>query len=49
MTRMLDILEDFLEYLGYRFERIDGNVSGPERQHSIDRFNGELASLCLTT
>lgn len=41
MTRMLDILEDFLEYLGYRFERIDGTVTGPERQQSIDRFNGE--------
>lgn len=40
MTRMLDILEDFLEYLGYHFERIDGNVTGPERQQSIDRFNG---------
>lgn len=39
MTRMLDILEDFLEYLGYKFERIDGNVTGPERQQSIDRFN----------
>ena len=36
---MLDILEDFLEYLGYQFERIDGNVTGPERQQAIDRFN----------
>ena len=42
MTRMLDILEDFLEYLGYHFERIDGNVTGPERQQSIDRFNGQF-------
>ena len=39
MTRMLDILEDFLEHLGLKFERIDGNVTGPERQQSIDRFN----------
>jgi len=39
MTRMLDILEDFLEYLGYQFERIDGSVTGLERQQSIDRFN----------
>lgn len=36
---MLDILEDFLEYFGYKFERIDGSVTGPERQQSIDRFN----------
>ncbi len=39
MTRMLDIMEDFLEHLSYKFERIDGNVTGPERQQSIDRFN----------
>ncbi|CAI8044826.1 Chromodomain-helicase-DNA-binding protein 5, partial [Geodia barretti] len=44
MTRMLDILEDFLEYLGYHFERIDGNVTGPERQQSIDRFNAPGAT-----
>ena len=39
MTRMLDILEDFLEYLGMGFERIDGNITGTERQRCIDRFN----------
>ena len=31
-----------MDYLGYRFERIDGSVTGPERQQAIDRFNGEL-------
>ena len=36
---MLDILEDFLEYLGHKYERIDGSVTGSERQQSIDRFN----------
>jgi len=36
---MLDILEDFLEFLGLGFERIDGNITGTERQRSIDRFN----------
>ena len=40
MTKMLDILEDFLEYLGYKYERIDGSVTGSERQMCIDRFNG---------
>ena len=40
---MLDILEDFLEHLGLKFERIDGNVTGPERQRSIDRFNSPKA------
>jgi len=40
MTRMLDILEDFLEYEGYRYERIDGSITGSLRQDAIDRFNG---------
>ncbi|CAF1121099.1 unnamed protein product [Adineta ricciae] len=39
MTRMLDILEDFLEYLGYKYERMDGKTGGSERQDAIDRFN----------
>lgn len=39
MTKMLDILEDFLEYDGYRYERIDGGITGSLRQESIDRFN----------
>ena len=39
MTRMLDILEDFLEYLGYKYERMDGKTAGPDRQDAIDRFN----------
>ena len=40
MTKMLDILEDFLEHLGYQYERIDGSITGSDRQQSIDRFNG---------
>ena len=43
MTRMLDILEDFLEYEGYRYERIDGSITGSVRQEAIDRFNGACA------
>uniref|UniRef100_A0A0R3XCK4 Helicase C-terminal domain-containing protein n=1 Tax=Hydatigena taeniaeformis TaxID=6205 RepID=A0A0R3XCK4_HYDTA len=39
MTKMLDLLEDFLEAEGYKFERIDGNVTGQQRQDAIDRFN----------
>jgi len=39
MTRMLDILEDFLEYMGYKYERMDGKTSGTDRQDAIDRFN----------
>ncbi|XP_020717764.1 chromodomain-helicase-DNA-binding protein Mi-2 homolog isoform X2 [Ceratitis capitata] len=39
MTKMLDILEDFLEGEGYKYERIDGGITGNLRQEAIDRFN----------
>ncbi|XP_064165077.1 chromodomain-helicase-DNA-binding protein 4 isoform X5 [Anguilla rostrata] len=39
MTKMLDLLEDFLENEGYKYERIDGSVTGSMRQEAIDRFN----------
>ncbi|XP_061573077.1 chromodomain-helicase-DNA-binding protein 4 isoform X2 [Cololabis saira] len=39
MTKMLDLLEDFLENDGYKYERIDGSVTGNMRQEAIDRFN----------
>uniref|UniRef100_A0A8C2YY89 Chromodomain helicase DNA binding protein 4 n=1 Tax=Cyclopterus lumpus TaxID=8103 RepID=A0A8C2YY89_CYCLU len=39
MTKMLDLLEDFLENEGYKYERIDGGVTGSLRQEAIDRFN----------
>lgn len=37
MTRVLDILEDYLNLKDYGFERIDGSVTGALRQRSIDR------------
>lgn len=44
MTKMLDLLEDFLEYEGYKYERIDGGITGGLRQEAIDRFNGTRVS-----
>jgi SNF2 family DNA or RNA helicase len=44
MTKVLDILEDFLENEGYKYERIDGAITGSVRQESIDRFNGKSTS-----
>ena len=38
MTKMLDILEDFCEGCGYKYERIDGGITGSQRQESIDRY-----------
>ncbi|KAG2597606.1 hypothetical protein PVAP13_5KG237900 [Panicum virgatum] len=39
MTRLLDILEDYLMYRGYRYCRIDGNTGGEDRDASIEAFN----------
>ena len=39
MTKMLDILEDFLEGEGYRYERIYGAITGNLRREAITRFN----------
>lgn len=46
MTKMLDLLEDFLDYEGYKYERIDGGITGALRQEAIDRFNGEEKIPC---
>jgi chromodomain-helicase-DNA-binding protein 7 len=39
MTRVLDLLEEFLVHMSYSYERIDGNVRGDLRQAAIDRFS----------
>jgi chromodomain-helicase-DNA-binding protein 4 len=39
MTKMLDLLEDFLDGNSYKYERIDGSITGSLRQEAIDRFN----------
>ncbi|CAG0886234.1 unnamed protein product [Cyprideis torosa] len=38
MVRCLDILEDYLIYRKYPFERIDGRIRGNLRQAAIDRY-----------
>jgi len=39
MTRMIDILEDYCIYRGYKYCRIDGNTSGDDRESQIDEYN----------
>ncbi|KAK7363624.1 hypothetical protein VNO77_05773 [Canavalia gladiata] len=39
MTRLLDILEDYLVFCGYQYCRIDGNTGGEDRDASIEAFN----------
>lgn len=38
MVRVLDIIEDYLRYMGYLHERLDGNIRGNDRQAAVDRF-----------
>jgi uncharacterized small protein (DUF1192 family) len=39
MTRVLDILEDFMVMRGYKYCRIDGNTTYEDRESGIDEFN----------
>ena len=41
MTRMLDILQDYLHYRGFAYERLDGSVRGEERYIAVQKFNQE--------
>lgn len=38
---MLDILTDYLDLRDFKHERIDGNITGKQRQSAIDRFQAE--------
>lgn len=39
MTRLLDILEDYMRFKGYEYCRIDGSSKGEDRDHEMDTFN----------
>ena len=39
MTRVLDILEDYMVMRGHQYCRIDGNTNYEDRESSIDEFN----------
>jgi len=40
---MLDIIEDYLALKEFKFERIDGSITGKKRQMAIDRFQAKDA------
>ncbi|KAL4858477.1 ISWI chromatin-remodeling complex ATPase [Chlorella vulgaris] len=42
MTRMIDILDDYCDYRGYPYCRIDGNTSGEDRESQIEEYNKVL-------
>lgn len=41
MVRMLDLISEYADFRGFRYERLDGRVRGNERQKAIDRFETE--------
>lgn len=41
MTKMLDILGDYLEFKKYNFSRLDGSMHFEDRQANIDSFNDD--------
>lgn len=47
MTRMLDVLEAFLNYHGYIYLRLDGSTRVEQRQILMERFNGDTKYFCF--
>lgn len=48
----LDIIEDFMSTMGYKYQRLDGNISSLEKQKRIDSYNdpaSEDFAFLLTT
>ena len=42
---MLDLLEDFLTGIGFKYARLDGSTATTDRQHMIDEFNSTESKL----
>jgi SWI/SNF-related matrix-associated actin-dependent regulator of chromatin subfamily A member 5 len=52
MTRLLDILDDFLAFRGYKYCRIDGSTHYLDRETQIEKFqnpNGDVDIFILST
>ena len=47
MTRMLDVLEAFLNYHGYIYLRLDGATKVDQRQVLMERFNNDKRIFCF--
>ena len=41
MSKMLDILENFLNLYSYTYVRLDGSTAIEQRQRLMDRFNND--------
>ncbi|CAK8680541.1 unnamed protein product [Clavelina lepadiformis] len=47
MTKVLDILEAFLSYHGYRYLRLDGSTHIEQRMARMERFNNDPRIFCF--
>ncbi|XP_024909870.1 chromodomain-helicase-DNA-binding protein 1-like isoform X2 [Cynoglossus semilaevis] len=47
MTRMLDLLQDYVEFRGYSYQRLDGSVRGEDRNQSVKTFSSKQVFLFL--
>jgi SNF2 family DNA or RNA helicase len=47
MTRMLDVLELFLNLHDHSYVRLDGSTKVEERQRLMNRFNGDPKVFCF--
>ncbi len=47
MTRVLDVLEAFLNYHGYTYLRLDGSTRVEQRQALMERFNSSSRYFCF--
>ncbi|KAI9337591.1 SNF2 family N-terminal domain-containing protein [Zopfochytrium polystomum] len=41
MTQIMDIIEDFFRFRGYKFLRLDGHVKGEDRTFMLNSFNAK--------
>ncbi|KAH8038373.1 hypothetical protein HPB51_001487 [Rhipicephalus microplus] len=47
MTRMLDVLKQFLNYHGHTYLRLDGSTRVDQRQALMERFNADRRIFCF--
>ena len=47
MTKVLDLLEQFLNVHGYRYLRLDGSTKAEQRQILTERFNNDARIFCF--
>jgi SNF2 family DNA or RNA helicase len=47
MTKVLDVLESFLNLHAHRYLRLDGSTKTEERQKLVERFNNDTRVFCM--